>query len=305
MKFKANAEIFLKKTLGEETLQELNKFELVKEKTQTTVDHEEINTALQIVPRTILSFLKKELSSMKEKDGKEIEIPIEPKAFLSITKYTNDVYSGEIHRNGDILARFKYRSLPGVGLVIMTTFEMYDVENIEKIPDTKPNSDIINIQQIIDERLNLHSLVRQVVDQKISEKQALEAMVKLKIEQLEQQKSMPEAETKPIADKVQEVIKQNKLKNFLDKTKSKKNAPNEFKIEMLKSEQVSCPDCKQSIFDGTGVSACICFGEDYNKKIFIKKTETGISIRFPKSWDTENIEMLLEILRKRNGSKHE
>jgi hypothetical protein len=38
------------------------------------------------------------------------------------------------------------------------------------------------------------------------------------------------------------------------------------------------------------------------KKVFLKKTEDGIKVSFPKSWNSENIEMLLEVLRSnKNG----
>lgn len=71
---------------------------------------------------------------------------------------------------------------------------------------------------------------------------------------------------------------------------------------MVKSE-ISCPDCKQQIFNGNLFSSCICYGDDFQRKVFIKKSEEAgkYSISFSKGWDIENIQMLVDLLRKKNG----
>lgn len=69
---------------------------------------------------------------------------------------------------------------------------------------------------------------------------------------------------------------------------------------MAKSETVNCPDCGQTIFGQTGgYSGCICYGQDQHRKIWLKKTEDGVQIRFSKGWDPDNISQLLETLRKK------
>ena len=70
---------------------------------------------------------------------------------------------------------------------------------------------------------------------------------------------------------------------------------------MAKGEHVDCPDCKKNIFDGQVFSGCVCLGDDMDKKIYIKKSEDGMKIRFGRGWDPENIEMLLEVLRSKRG----
>ena len=89
--------------------------------------------------------------------------------------------------------------------------------------------------------------------------------------------------------------KSSPVKDFLDK-KLKKN---EFKFELVKNEQVNCPDCGQNIFAGNVFSACVCYGDC--GKVFLKKTEKGVVIRFGKNWDVENIQMLLSIIRRNRG----
>jgi hypothetical protein len=292
-----SAEIFLKKALGEEGYEELLKVELYKLKSNRVLDHEEIKTALQIVPRAVMSFLHKELGELEAGQSKEIRLPVPEEAFLHATKFENDVYSGNIRKKSDIIAKFDHRSLPGIGLVVMTTFELYDVaslpQQVQQAPEAAPSISIEAVQKIIDERLGLRSLVQQVVDQKISEREAIEAMIRKKITESIFQAEQPKPEAKEIPQP-----KESKLKNFLDSRKKKKDK--EFKIVMAKSESVSCSDCGNEIFVKGAYSGCICFGEDRGNKIFIKKNEDGYTIRFPKSWDKENIEMLLQVLRSKN-----
>jgi len=324
--YKPQAVIFLKKTLGEDGFEELNKIELFKKKTNTVLDPEEIKTALQIVPRTILSFLQKELGEMKENEGKEIKIPIEPEAFLNVTKFANDVYSGEIRQKGEIVSSFKYRSLPGVGLVIMSAFELYDINDLNRIGKQSYSDllDLDKVQDIIDEKLRLRDLVSKVVDEKLSERQAIEELVRMRLSQmlleslssLEKKKNLDkEEEQKPsieqkasieqkpsIEQKASSEKKPLKLKQFLDRKAAKaKNQSYEIKIE--KSESVNCPDCGNKIFDDKGFYGCLCFGPDRNKKIHIRKSENSVQLSFSKQWDKENIEMLLEILREQRNRK--
>ena len=86
------------------------------------------------------------------------------------------------------------------------------------------------------------------------------------------------------------------LKKFLDRKK-----PKEYHVEMTKSETVDCDSCGQTIFGKSGFSGCICYGQDMNRKIWIKKSDDVVELRFSRGWDPDNIEQLLETLRKNNG----
>ena len=99
---------------------------------------------------------------------------------------------------------------------------------------------------------------------------------------------------------VEPIKKGSPLKDFLGKREQKKNK-NEFSIEMVKGETVRCPDCGNALISNAAFTGCVCLGEDMNKKVFIAKTEEGIKIRFGRGWDSENIEMLLEVLRRKRG----
>lgn len=299
MSLKPKAITFLKKALGEDGYEDLNKVELYKLKTNTTVDPEEIKTALQIVPRTILSLLQKELAPLGENGNKEIKIPVEPEAFLRVTKFANDVYSGDIHQDGKIISSFKYRSLPGVGLVVMSAFELYDIEDLSRMGKTPVSSvDTKQIQDIIEEKLRSRDMISKIVDQKLSEREALDTLVNEKISQMLSEKENKE---EVISKEVRK--KKLKLKEFLEKKKNKKPS---YEIKIEKSETVNCPDCSKKIFDGSGFSGCICFGNDRNKKIHMKKSQQGVEISFSSQWDSENIEMLVEVLReKSNRGKYE
>jgi len=312
----SNSNYFLKKTLGEDFFESLAKFELWKPGTRTTVDHEEIKTALMIVPRTIMALVIRELSPMQIGETKEFGLPIEgsQNAMVRLTKHERDVYSGEVLEDNKLVVDFKYRSIPGVGLIIMSAFELYDTEQLTKDNKQAPPEDVNQkIQHMIDERMALHSMVSRVVDKKLQERDAIKQLILEKISQAlpvkEEMKEEPKQEEKPVemvhpalaeVHMAKSVKKESPLKNFLEHKKNKLK-PTEFSIEMAKGEHVDCPDCKKNIFDGTVFSGCVCLGDDMDKKIYIKKTEEGMKIRFGRGWDPENIEMLLEVLRSKRG----
>lgn len=299
----SNSDFFLKKALGNDFLESLQKFELYKPGTKTVLDHEEIKTALMIVPRALMSFLIYHLSAMNIGDYKETQIPIAANgAMLHITKHERDVYSGEILEDNKKVVEFKHRSIPGVGLIIMSAFELYDTSKLVNPPKEAANNDLNDkVQKLIDERLALHDLIGKVVDKKLLEREAIHKLMMMKLTEAVHENSLPKAD--PIHEPMMasEKIKgSEKLKKFIEYRKEKKK-PQEFAIEMAKGEKVDCPDCGKNIFDGVLFSGCICLGDDRDKKIFIKKNEKGISVRFGKSWDPENVEMLVEVLRRKRG----
>jgi hypothetical protein len=317
-----NSDQFLSKTLGKDFFESLAKVELWKPGTRTTVDHEEIKTALMIVPRTIMALLIRELTPMTIGETKEIKLEVGSDSMVRLSKHERDVYSGEVFENNIMIVDFKYRSIPGVGLVIMSAFEMYDTEKLIDNDKKQPAEDVTKkLQILIDERLALHDLIGKVVDKKIEEKDAIKQLLMAKLtedvapvvpsfearahELSDNGPSYPSPELieKAMEEGFKEGVKAKKaspLKGFLDQRK-RKQSPTEFAIEMAKNEQVDCPDCKKNIFDGKVFSGCICLGDDMDKKIHIKKTEQGINIRFGRGWDVENIEMLLEVLRSKRG----
>lgn len=317
----SKADVFLNKTLGDDFFESLEKFELWKPGTKSVLDHEEIKTALMIVPRTIMSLLIRELIPMAIGETKEVQIPLASNAMMRVSKHERDVYSGEIEQDNKKVVDFTLRSVPGVGLIIMSAFELYDMENI--INAESPKQELaedadVKVQKLIDERLALHDLIGKVVDKKIMEREAIQKLVLNKLTEMVEASRQAKTQEPVIAPIVhaepidlpkdvmhetpmEETKKSSPLKKFLDERKDKKLKKNEYFIQLTKSDTVSCPDCGQKIFDGSGLSACICYGDDHNKKIYLKKTEDGIKVSFGKRWDTDNIEMLLEILRGKNG----
>lgn len=300
MSSKANN--FLKKALGEDIFESLAKAELWKPGTRTVVDSEEIATALQIVPRTVMVLLIRDLAHMSIGEHKDIHLPFGKDSKLIVDKHERDVYSGHVEEDNKIVVDFKYRSLPGIGLVIMSAFELYEVEKLSQpAPAVEPSSDIEHkVQQLIEERLQLHDLINKVVDRKLMQKEAVQHLMLAKLTNAIHAEPAPEVHHVEIAKKepsLEEKKKGSPLKGFLDGRKKK----NEFSIELSKGETVNCPDCQKNIFDGKLFSGCVCLGDDMERKVFIKKTEDGYNVRFSKGWDPENIEMLLEVLRRKNG----
>ena len=242
-----------------------------------------------------MAILLKELIPMRVGESKEIILPLENGVVLHIQKLERDVYTGHISGELKTLAEFQYRSIPGVGLVIMSTFELCEVESIK--PDNMSEDLNLRVQKLIDDRLSLHSLIGQVVDKKILERDAIEKLVLLKITQLFAPQLAEEAISVENIEPKEKVS--DKLKKFLDLKKKQKS--NDFSIYMAKGESFSCPDCAKEIFANNEYNGCICMGENQDSKVFIKKASNGINIRFSKSWDKENIEMLLDILRKKHN----
>jgi hypothetical protein len=363
------ANFFLNKTLGEDFMESLEKFELWKPGTKTVIDHEEIKTALQIVPRTLMSFLISKLAPLNIGETVKVNLNVYDKRqsgfgvpVMTATKHERDVYSGEIEDSTEKytkkkVAEFKYRSIPGIGLIIMSTFELYNVDDLDKSPVAPDVAE--KVQKLIDERLALHDLIGKVVEKKLSERDAIQQLMlaklssgnlskkKLKKSEDSYERSIkndvsddmknkivaaalkvtPSSEDCPIqkvldtkclrcegmgcrcGGRCKECIdheagKHNKkgspVKGFLDKRK-KKLDKKEYAVEMMKGEHVSCPDCGQNIFNGEVFSGCVCLGDDMDKKIYLTKTEKGVKVRFGKGWDVENIEMLLDVMRRKRG----
>lgn len=309
---KKNAEAFLEKTLGSDFLESLgsslSKSEVYKQGSRTVTDTDDLFQGLQIVPRALLRLLVRELSPMQIGDTKEFKIPGKEDTLVVTTKHERDSFSGQLIQNNIKINDFLHRSIPGLGLVLMTMLELYAMDDLEQEPISSDKHSEIN--RIIDERLNLHSLVNKVVDGKMMQRDAVNSLFMDKLNQLYQEHSkikedhretMAESkESKPTTVIVLQPKKSLPLSDFVENRK-KKLGKKEFSIEMAKSETVDCPDCGQTVFNKTGISACLCYGQDMGRKVFLKKTEDGIKVSFSRQWNPDNISMLLEVLR---GSKN-
>jgi hypothetical protein len=327
----SKVDFFLNKTLGEDFLESLSKSEIWKPGTKSVNDIEDMRIGLKIVPRVIMTFLIRELAPMTIGENKEVAIPGVDSAILQVTKFERDQYSGQITQHNKKVTEFKFRSIPSLGIVLMSAFELYQVDELHREPTSEDAS--AKIQRMIDERLALHDLIGKVVDKKIMEREAVHQLVLTKLTETLKAMEGQQKTAEKIADitkiahqsansgeyfrgmangmEVADCIANEKEPNFVPAPPQKKVRPlqeflekrqkkTEFSVVMAKGETVTCPDCGKNIFDGTAFSGCVCLGDDMEKKVFIKKSEDGIKVRFGKGWDKENIEMLLETLRKKH-----
>tara|TARA_R100000951_G_scaffold112718_1_gene113474 strand:- start:7085 stop:7966 length:882 start_codon:yes stop_codon:yes gene_type:complete len=283
----------IKSILGDDFFEVMEKSDIYKMKQQNATSTSEMATGLKIVPRAVMSFLISSLSHLEVGDNKDLELPFALGSHMYVVKKDRDTFNGYFYSKGKKINEFTHRSIPGVGLVIMTTFELYDVETLKDTREEEKESfDVSKLQSIIDERLQLHSLICKVVDQKIAHRDAVEILVK---EKLSHALAHAKEEHEEQAEEVKE-SKAEKLKGFLNKQKEKIE---EAQIE--KSEHIDCPDCGADLYKGgSKLTLCICYGEDWNKNIKIQKTERNIKMKFPKSMDSENVEMLLKTLKSIN-----
>lgn len=284
----------VKSILGEDFFESLNKTDIYKMGSRTATSSDEIETGLKIVPRAVLSFLISSLSHLENGDNKNLELPFAPECFLQVTKMDKDSFTGHIYSKGKKINEFINRSIPGIGLVLMTTFELYEAEEIKDAKEKESQTfDVQKLQNIIDERLMLHSLISRVVDQKLSQREAIEILVKEKIAQALAANSSNQPTEQEQTD---DSHKSEKLKNFLEQKEAKKR---QFAFE--KREHINCPYCDSSLYSGGDcIELCICYGEDWRSNIKVTKTENSIKMSFPKNIDPENINMLLQTLKQIN-----
>ena len=212
---KKNAEAFLLKTLGGDFLESLgnslSKSEVYKQGTRTITDTDDLFQGLQIVPRALLSLLVRELSPMQIDDIKEIHIPGMEDTFVRVSKLERDSYSGQVFQRNVKINDFMHRSLPGLGLVLMTVLELYDFDDIEKVPSVSQDQED-KINKIVDDRVQLHSLINQVVDGKMMQRDAVNRLFLNKLNQLYQEHDKIKKEHREIKDDHKELMAQEEPK---------------------------------------------------------------------------------------------
>lgn len=309
---------YLNKILDEDFLQSLAKSaDLYKIGSNSVLDPDEIRIGLKVVPRAVMALLINALTPMPLNSNIELNLPFGKNARINANKNAADDYTGSVYDNNKLVYDFKNRSIPGLGIILLSTFELYQLEELHEV--TKPTAEAdAKVQRLIDERMELHYLVSKVVENKISEREALHRLMmeklndamakefdKPKPDPYRSEPSVVEAPKKKLNFNPDDMAKKeaipekgSPLKNFIDRKKKKAK---EYRVEIAKSETVNCPDCGQTIFGQGSFSCCLCYGQDQYKKIWLKKSEESIQIRFSRDWDQENIQMLLETLRKNNG----
>ena len=286
----------VKSILGEDIFDTLEKAEIgtgiFKENTKTATDVGDIKVALQIVPRAVLGWVFSNFKWREEGENIDLELPF-ANGRIQATKLSPDNYSGEIIQEGKRIARFKYRSLPAIGLILMSTFELYDMAQLDEIKKDKTpqqETQIDKLQDIIDERLKLQSLICSVVDKRMSEREAIKEMIQSRLNQ-----SIVIASSCHEEEEVMEDDKKSKLREFLDNREKKAKEP----VELDKSE-VKCPDCQFTLHksEDKHIKLCVCYGEFMAKDIKIQKSQDGkVKLKFPKKFGIDNIEMLKSALK--------
>jgi hypothetical protein len=307
---KPNALKFIEGFLGKEFFQELKKGDIVFTKPYSlTVDGAEIQMGLDIVPKTIMKWLLTELKPMKPTEIKSISIPCDITATLNVHKLSSDSYNGDIVKDGRQIYKFLSRSVPGIGLIVMTTFELYDSDDLNKLVDPivpssevhiplishVPQQPVKDVLDVINDFLKLKTIIQDVVDERIQQRKAIEEMAKYKITQalFESAQKEPEPVLKESENfMVKKEKPKLKLEQFLEDIKSKKQKT----ATIVKKEEIKCKDCGTVLYKGGDLNLCICYGEHMSKPLKVEKTEKELTIKLPVFLDEDNTEMLLESL---------
>jgi hypothetical protein len=302
----------LNNILDNEFLETLAKSaDLYKIGSNTILDPEEIRIGLKVVPRAVMSMLISELAPMEINSHKDVKLPFGKNAYMAANKNAADDFTGSVYNDNKLVYSFRNRSIPGLGIILLSTFELYDMEELEK-PHKEADDIDRKVQRLIDERMELHSLVGKVVEDKMAQREAIHKIMMAKlsdamntIKHPSEVVLPPKPAFVPIEVSPKDFIKKEEpakkkgspLKDFIERKKK----PKQYRVEIAKSEKVNCDSCGQKIFGELGYSGCLCYGQDQYRKIWIKKSENGVQIKFSRGWDEQNIEMLLDALRKNNG----
>jgi len=146
--------------IGVQVYEALNKA-IVKLGTKSVVDITELHDSLKIVPKSIIAFLMKELTSMKKDEAKEVKLPWEENAIMLINKKDDDVYAGHIARDGKIQHEFKLCSIPQLAAHLMSFSEIYNEDGqgkeSAKPEESKSINEIKGLKdhlKSLDERIN-------------------------------------------------------------------------------------------------------------------------------------------------------
>lgn len=122
--------------LGTETL----KKSIIRLKTNSVADPEELYLPLLVVPRTILSWLIQNILPLKVGEYKDFKFPGQDDTVISVEKLDSDVYRGEFVRDAHVIHRFNHQTLPSISGHLMTVFELYDQLDVQAPKENQSGS---------------------------------------------------------------------------------------------------------------------------------------------------------------------
>lgn len=312
--------------LNEEIYESLNKA-LVKLKTNSVVDLEELHAALKTVPKSVIMFLMRELNGIEKDETREIQIPWHPNSFLNITKQGDDVYKGRLVKDAEVVHNFDLTAIPQLGAHLMSAFELYSGDDEEKSLSSSSSSssdeDIKRKLYSLEDKINtLFSVLSRQEPQFIKKEKALEkagimptmpkpgkpgvqdgsqhgishkGLIRTKAPGIDNKSKPKMAMKDPKLEAAKKQVRQNQLTKIpkIPTTIKSENKKLTFKKSELDGR---CPDCGKPSYP-----PCACFRA--LSKPEIKKTENDkIILSFKDDWDNEAIRTLYHnIVRSRNG----
>jgi hypothetical protein len=203
---KISSDKIIKSILGQDFFEELKKSDVLKIHSNVATSVDEMAIGLKIVPRTVMSFLMSNLTHLPVGGNVNVSLPFTSNAYLQVTKMDRDNYTGHIYAAGKKVNEFANRSIPGLGLVLMTTFELYNLDSTSDFKQKEEeNFDTKKLQELIDQRLLLHNLANKVIKEQMMPKEAINTIIKEKISQA---LSKIKHENKVSTPKKQKTVKQ-------------------------------------------------------------------------------------------------
>jgi hypothetical protein len=325
--------LLIKAVLGEEAFESLQKA-IQKLNSKTVVDITEAHDALQMAPKSVVTFLMKEVRDMKVGEPKEIELPFEEGAMILVNKLEADQYKGHIVKAGKIVHEFAQCSIPQLSAHLLSTFELYDesplsAENSSKSSEpqeeskeqskAKPAPDVQ--AQIAELSKKIDQLFMMAAN---SKPQVIVQTAPVQAEPVEKSEKPKARKPKQVNDSVKKILKKagqmpkmpsppgagtkvggsqgiTRAGIHGDKTahsdlnKKPVTAVRNPYLKVSKSEiDAACSDC------GHAASHCLCF-RAMSKPTVSKSEDGSYKIDFGSDWDKTTILAFYQSLKKARG----
>ena len=271
-------------------------------------DQVEQYLAMLAVPHTILAWVNSVCRQLADGGNREFDIPGHGSKLL-LNKIANDIYSGQIVEDGKVLHRFSNLTIPQLAGNIMTALEMY--EDLDaKVSGHKAVMEVI--APLIEKLVAAHAAPApvQIVINAAPAAQPAPVVVPSLVQTPPVMKEEPKAaeETSESSSSTISKSEPTQHTNMQDEAKlsetARKIVQKAIGTRMTKAEmEVRCPDCGGQEFKGEKFVGCICMGDlatEANLKV-LKSEDGNFRIEFGRGWDQDNIEMLLEILKRKQN----
>lgn len=311
----SKAELLTQHVLGEELYEKLVKA-IVKAPTKSVVDIQEAHSALKIAPKSVVTFLMKELKDLKDGEAKNIKLPFEDNAMMLINKMTADVYNGHFTKDGKMIHEFQTVSIPQLSSHILSAFELYEPvsdetshteDRIKRLEDKidqlfllvskQPSQTTVVVQTQAKPEKQTPKVVEKSAELEKSQKQLNHLRIKKKLKKAGLMPKPPRPARPGVRAGSMKGVTQagfhgDKTAASDMNTKPVTEVKNAY-LKVQKSEfELECQDCHQH------TTKCLCFPTLSKPELFKTESESW-TLKLNPEWDKLSIEALVLSLKRK------